>query len=104
MPREPWDVLRHLDCEREPSVTIIFSAACALYWYANDYHEGQNSPLYSILSTSEYRPGANETGPEFESTDDDIYKMLECKTLEPQALADWIASEWPKAKAREEGI
>ena len=29
----------------------------AIYWVASDYHGGQNSELYSILSTSELKPG-----------------------------------------------
>lgn len=33
-----------------------FSVECAIWWFANDYHEGQWSELYSILSTSQYRP------------------------------------------------
>jgi hypothetical protein len=41
-----------------------FDAAQALYWYANDYHEGQWSELYSILSTLEYRPGLMESEPD----------------------------------------
>ena len=34
-----------------------FDIAAAIYWFANDYHGGQNSNLYSALSTSDYRPG-----------------------------------------------
>ena len=30
----------------------------AIYWYASDYHRGQKSHLYRVLSTSEYKPGA----------------------------------------------
>jgi len=29
----------------------------AIYWYANNYHEGQDSALYSILSDSNFKPG-----------------------------------------------
>lgn len=29
----------------------------AIYWFANHYHGGQNSNLYSVLSTSDYKPG-----------------------------------------------
>ena len=32
-------------------------AEIAIYWFAGDYHGGQWSELYSILSTSPYRPG-----------------------------------------------
>lgn len=34
-----------------------FDIESAIYWFANDYHGGQNSNLYSVLSTSEFRPG-----------------------------------------------
>jgi hypothetical protein len=30
----------------------------AIYWYASDYHKGQNSRLYRVLTTSAYRPGS----------------------------------------------
>ncbi len=33
-----------------------FSAEEAMYWYAYNHHGGQNSNLYSVLSTSEYKP------------------------------------------------
>ena len=37
-----------------------FDIEAAIYWFASDYHSGQWSELYSILSTSEYRPGRME--------------------------------------------
>ena len=36
--------------------------ARAIYWYAANYHEGQSSPLYEVLSRSPYRPGPMENG------------------------------------------
>ncbi len=33
----------------------------AIYWFANDHHGGQNSNLYSALSTSEFTPGPNSS-------------------------------------------
>ena len=36
----------------------------AIYWFAANYHEGQWSDLYSILSTSDFRPGRLSNGPE----------------------------------------
>ena len=32
-------------------------AEIAIYWFANDWHSGQTSNLYSVLSTSSYIPG-----------------------------------------------
>ena len=48
----------------------------AIYWFANDYHGGQSSNLYSALSTSEYRPGRMSSGPEEGSMGEMIYADL----------------------------
>jgi hypothetical protein len=40
-----------------------FDIEGAIYWFAADNHEGQSSELYSILSSSQYRPGAIEYSP-----------------------------------------
>lgn len=34
-----------------------FDIEAAIWWFANDYHGGQWSDLYSILSTSDFKPG-----------------------------------------------
>jgi len=33
-----------------------FDSEAAIYWFSSDYHKGQSSDLYSILSTSQYNP------------------------------------------------
>jgi len=43
-----------------------FDMEAAIYWFANHYHGGQWSELYSILSTSQYNPGRMVNGPEDE--------------------------------------
>lgn len=49
----------------------------AIYWFANDYHNGQDSELYSVLNTSKYKPGRS-----YKSVDDedenvnDMYNFL----------------------------
>jgi len=48
----------------------------AIYWFANDYHGGQGSNLYSALSTSEFRPGRMSSGPEEDSMAEMIYADL----------------------------
>ena len=48
----------------------------AIYWFANDYHGGQSSNLYSALSTSEYRPGRMSSGPEEGTMGEMIYSDL----------------------------
>ena len=40
-----------------------FSAAVGLYWFCADYHSGQSSDEYRILSSMEYRPGMGECSP-----------------------------------------
>jgi hypothetical protein len=55
------------------------TAEIAIYWFANDYHDGQSSELYSILSTSPYHPSPLARG--IESEDDmsqDMYEDLVC--------------------------
>lgn len=44
-----------------------FDLEAAIYWFANDYHGGQWSNLYSALSTSPYRPSPLAHGIENES-------------------------------------
>ena len=59
-----YDEMRdHLDSEFNPEMADEMDRECAIYWFANDYHGGQGSNLYSVLSTSEYWPGPIERGP-----------------------------------------
>lgn len=51
-----------------------FSAEEAIYWFAYDYHGGQNSNLYSVLSTSEFKPSRLHSG--IENTDDELSKYM----------------------------
>lgn len=57
-----------------------FDMEAAIYWFANDYHSGQWSDLYSILSTSDYRPSMLAKGIESEpETTQMLYQSLEEK-------------------------
>lgn len=47
-------------------VDDIFDIEAAIYWFASDYHGGQSSNLYSVLSTSEFSPGSSSRGVESE--------------------------------------
>ena len=49
-------------------------AEVAIYWFANDYHGGQWSNLYSVLSTSPFRPVRSSGG--IESEGDGMAKMF----------------------------
>jgi hypothetical protein len=51
----------------------------AIYWFANDYHSGQWSELYSALSTSLFNPGQIANGPEPESMGEMLYQELEAE-------------------------
>ena len=51
-------------------------AEVAIYWFANDYHDGQWSNLYSALSTSPFKPGRNSSGPEEDSLEEYMYDDL----------------------------
>lgn len=42
------------------TVDFNFSREVAIFYFAMFYHGGQWSELYSILSTSDYNPGAGE--------------------------------------------
>ncbi len=55
------------------------SAEVAMYWFANHYHGGQWSNLYSVLSTSPFSPGPISRGPEPNSLEEDMYKALEAE-------------------------
>src|SRR5688572_16347993 len=55
-----------------------FDKEGAIYWFANHYHSGQWSNLYSVLSTSQYRPGRMESGPSG-LTMEYLYDLLEVR-------------------------
>lgn len=65
------------ECDPVDGMTLSFPVECAIWWFGNDWHGGQDSNLYSALSTSEYHPGAGESGPEPDSTDAMMYEALE---------------------------
>lgn len=48
----------------------------AIYWFASMYHGGQWSNLYSVLSTSPYRPGRLANGPEPDSSEEMLFEVL----------------------------
>ena len=40
-----------------------FDAACGMYWWLAEHHEGQGSDKYRRLSRMSYTPGPLEKGP-----------------------------------------
>lgn len=51
-----------------------FDVESAAYYLANDYHGGQDSNLYSLVSTSPYHPGPSEMG--IEDTENETAMVL----------------------------
>ncbi len=71
------DMLAALDTFGFVSEQDEFDREEAIYWFANHWHGGQWSNLYSVLSTSPYSPGPIATGPSQESMAADLYAHLE---------------------------
>jgi hypothetical protein len=67
-----------------------FDIAQGLYWYCNDYHGGQGSDLYRILSkvSSTYRPGAMESCPS--DGGNIVYEALESGDFDAEELLVWL--------------
>lgn len=84
------------------NLSDLFSVACALYWHCADYHGGQNSELYRILSQLDYQPGMAECGPEADSTDETIYNDLASGMINPVELYEWFEGAYARVKARGE--
>ena len=56
----------------------MFDIEAAIYWFASHYHGGQWSNLYSVLSTSDYRPSPLCRSHEDESEEiQELYRLLE---------------------------
>ena len=72
------DMLTFL-CGFYPYEADQFDREEAMYWFANDWHGGQWSNLYSALSTSPYRPGALSSGPEEGGMAEMMYQELEAE-------------------------
>jgi len=54
---EMKDCLReHFSGLSDDDDSFNFDMEAAIYWFCNDWHGGQNSELYGILSRSDYRP------------------------------------------------
>jgi len=58
---------------------FVDDAEVAMYWFANSYHGGQSSNLYSVLSNSRFNPGPIAKGPEPHSSEEMMYEDLVVK-------------------------
>ncbi len=54
----------------------LFDLAEGLYWYCHDYHTGQSSDEYNVLSTLEFSPSPLATGVEEGSGAHAVYLQL----------------------------
>ena len=54
----------------------LFDLADGLYWYCSEYHTGQCSDEYSVLSTLDYSPSPLASGVEEGSTAHEVYSQL----------------------------
>lgn len=65
--------------------------ASALYWYCADYHTGQGSRLYSVLSQLQYEPARSECSPpSYEA--DELYNMPVAGDLDAQEMLNEVQS------------
>lgn len=60
------EMMDFLAQEFSPEEQYDFAAEEAIYWFANNWHSGQNSNLYSVLSTSPFKPGRLQSGIDLE--------------------------------------
>ena len=49
----------------------------AMYWFAYNWHSGQSSNLYSVLSSSKFKPGSCSNGPQSDGMGKYLYDELE---------------------------
>lgn len=54
-------IRKHFEGLFEIDDDFDFDTEAAIYYFAAHWHDGQWSELYSVLSHSDYRPGACET-------------------------------------------
>lgn len=85
-----------------------FNYEAAMYWFASDFHSGQSSNLYSVLSTSKYNPGPmvgkiedeDDLAQELYFTMYDYFsnKVQEGKKLKKRKQPKDAAGAWNKAE------
>jgi hypothetical protein len=77
--QEMLDLIHNVAAHSEMDEIDDFDIEGAIYWYAAHWHGGQNSNLYSALSTSKYSPGMLENGPEEGSMTERVYSALDAE-------------------------
>ena len=63
----------------------------AAWWFASNFHSGQDSNLYKALTALDYRPGPTRSGPEKGSATEAVYDALcvEFTGRSPSAIQRW---------------
>lgn len=75
--QEIYEFLEGPECPwAEEALNDCFSEAEAIYWFAANYHGGQWTNLYEVLSQSKYKPGPLSNGPEIGSIGELLYEEL----------------------------
>ena len=62
-----------------------FDVEAAIYWFASDYHEGQWSQLYEVLSESEFSPGPTHRSVKNEGEQAEMFYDELVATFAPKA-------------------
>lgn len=84
------EMVHFLRNQFEGSEIDDFDIEEAIYWFANDWHCGQWSNLYCVLSSSSFSPGMCQTEINRESTAGLMYEMLEFEfNMELKGLFPW---------------
>lgn len=75
-------------------------AEAAMYWFASDYHGGQGTDLYSVVSTSPYTPGPATT---LASESEDVREIYDWLIMEycPEDADDWASDAHGDGPAEE---
>ena len=73
---EMIDYLQTIYAQLLDRKTFDDAAEVAIYWFATQYHGGQTSNLYSVLSTSTFNPGPMAREPHMDSIERDMYEYL----------------------------
>lgn len=67
---------RNAWCADDDEKCDLYNLSDGLYWYCHDYHTGQCSDEYSVLSTLDYSPSPLASGVEEGTTAHEVYSQL----------------------------
>lgn len=73
-----------------------FETEAAIYWFASDFHGGQSSALYEVLSESEFHPGPSHSSVRDEGGETEMLYRELVKTFGPKKEKRWTLKEAKK--------